>query len=142
LRETDTVARIGGDEFAIVQVSPKGEADVRRLCERIISVIRQPFIIGEREARVGVSIGAVFASKEVAEAMDLRRDSLNERQRCAFEDLALLLALIPDLADWTVDQKRAVIQIVRAKAGRDESLYARRLQKHKRLRDAIIKIGS
>jgi len=47
LRETDTVARIGGDEFAIVQVSPKGEADVRRLCERIISVIRKPFLIGD-----------------------------------------------------------------------------------------------
>ena len=73
VRETDTVARIGGDEFAIVQVSPKGEADVRRLCERIISVIRQPFVIGEREARVGVSIGAVFASKEVAEASELMR---------------------------------------------------------------------
>jgi diguanylate cyclase (GGDEF)-like protein len=73
LRDTDTVARIGGDEFAIVQVSPKGEADVRRLCERIISVIRKPFIIGDREARVGVSIGAVFASKEVAEASELLR---------------------------------------------------------------------
>jgi diguanylate cyclase (GGDEF)-like protein len=73
VRETDTVARIGGDEFAIVQVSPKGEADVRRLCERIISVIRKPFIIGEREARVGVSIGAVFASKEVSEASELLR---------------------------------------------------------------------
>jgi diguanylate cyclase (GGDEF)-like protein len=73
VRETDTVARIGGDEFAIVQVSPKGEADVRRLCERIISVIRQPFLIGDREARVGVSIGAVFANKDVAEASELMR---------------------------------------------------------------------
>ena len=69
LRETDTVARIGGDEFAIVQVSPKGEADVRRLCERIISVIRKPFLIGDREARVGVSIGAVFATKEVVRSL-------------------------------------------------------------------------
>ncbi|MGQ0661800.1 putative bifunctional diguanylate cyclase/phosphodiesterase [Sphingosinicella sp.] len=73
VRETDTVARIGGDEFAIVQVSPKGEADVRRLCERIIGVIRAPFEIGEREARVGVSIGAVFANKEVSEASELMR---------------------------------------------------------------------
>jgi diguanylate cyclase (GGDEF)-like protein len=73
LRETDTVARIGGDEFAIVQVSPKGEADVRRLCERIIAIIRKPFMIGEREARVGVSIGAVFATKDVAEASELLR---------------------------------------------------------------------
>src|SRR5690606_35768169 len=47
-RETDTVARIGGDEFAIVQVGPKGEADVRRLCERIIAVIREPYMISDR----------------------------------------------------------------------------------------------
>ena len=73
VRETDTVARIGGDEFAIVQISPKGEADVRRLCERIINIIRKPFIIGEREARVGVSIGAVFATREVSEASELLR---------------------------------------------------------------------
>jgi diguanylate cyclase (GGDEF)-like protein len=73
VRESDTVARIGGDEFAIVQISPKGEADVRRLCERIINIIRKPFVIGEREARVGVSIGAVFATKEVAEASELLR---------------------------------------------------------------------
>jgi len=73
VRETDTVARIGGDEFAIVQISPKGEADVRRLCERIIEVIRRPFQIGDREARVGVSIGAVFATKDVCEASELLR---------------------------------------------------------------------
>jgi diguanylate cyclase (GGDEF)-like protein len=73
VRETDTVARIGGDEFAIVQISPKGEADVRRLCERIINIIRKPFLIGEREARVGVSIGAVFATREVSEASELLR---------------------------------------------------------------------
>ena len=73
VRETDTVARIGGDEFAIVQISPKGEADVRRLCERIIDIIRKPFVLGDREARVGVSIGAVFATHEVSEASELLR---------------------------------------------------------------------
>ncbi len=73
LRETDTVARIGGDEFAILQVNPKGESDVRRLCERIIQVIGEPFILNDREARVGVSIGAVFSSKEVSEASELFR---------------------------------------------------------------------
>jgi diguanylate cyclase (GGDEF)-like protein len=73
LRDTDTVARIGGDEFAIVQARPKGEADVRRLCERIIETIREPFQLGEREARVGVSIGAVFASEDASSATELLR---------------------------------------------------------------------
>ena len=73
LRDTDTVARIGGDEFAIVQARPKGEADVRRLCERIIETIREPFQLGEREARVGVSIGAVFASEDASNPTELMR---------------------------------------------------------------------
>jgi diguanylate cyclase (GGDEF)-like protein len=75
LRDTDTVARIGGDEFAIVQARPKGEADVRRLCERIIETIREPFQLGEREARVGVSIGAVFASEDASTATELLRQA-------------------------------------------------------------------
>ncbi|HEY0114707.1 MAG TPA: EAL domain-containing protein [Allosphingosinicella sp.] len=73
LRDTDTVARIGGDEFAIVQARPKGEADARRLCDRIIETIREPFMIGGREARVGVSIGAVFANNDIASATELLR---------------------------------------------------------------------
>ena len=95
VRETDTVARIGGDEFAIVQISPKGEADVRRLCERIIAVIRQPFLLGEREARVGVSIGAVFASKDVCEASELLRkaDITMYRAKAAGRDCLRFFAL-------------------------------------------------
>lgn len=73
LREVDTVARIGGDEFAVVLANPRGEADVRRLCERVIGVIHRPFVIGDREVRVGVSIGAVFAHKEMTEASELLR---------------------------------------------------------------------
>jgi len=70
LRDTDTVARIGGDEFAVLQAQPKGEADVRRLCERIIETIRTPFLLSDREARIGVSIGAVFAGEAGHSAAD------------------------------------------------------------------------
>ena len=73
LRETDTVARIGGDEFAIIQSAPKSEADVRRLCARIIEAIGEPFSLRGRVARVGVSVGAVLAGKETADAAELLR---------------------------------------------------------------------
>ncbi|WP_166038136.1 EAL domain-containing protein [Sphingosinicella sp. YJ22] len=73
LRDSDTVARIGGDEFAIIQARPRGEVDVRRLCERIIETVGEPYRLGEREARVGVSIGAVFAGPDMVTATDLLR---------------------------------------------------------------------
>ncbi len=113
LRETDTVARIGGDEFAIVQVSPKGEADVRRLCERIISVIRKPFLIGDREARVGVSIGAVFATREVSEASELLRkaDITMYRAKAAGRDC---FRLFTEAMDADVQRRDQIESTLRA----------------------------
>jgi diguanylate cyclase (GGDEF)-like protein len=73
LRETDTVARIGGDEFAIIQSGPKNESDVRRLGARIIEAVGEPFVLRGREARVGVSVGAVLASKDTCDASELVR---------------------------------------------------------------------
>jgi diguanylate cyclase (GGDEF)-like protein len=73
IRETDTIARIGGDEFAIIQSSIKSEGDVRRLCGRIIESIGEPFYLRGREARVGVSVGAVLVDAAASEASDLIR---------------------------------------------------------------------
>ena len=83
------------------------------------------------------------ASREqVARALGVRVDDWKAAERRAFEDLALVLALIPDLARWTEDEKSAVARIIRAKAGADESVYVRLLQRHSRLREEMIKLGS
>ena len=118
VRETDTVARIGGDEFAIVQVSPKGESDVRRLCERIIGVIREPFMISEREARVGVSIGAVFASKDVAEASELMRkaDITMYRAKAAGRDC---FRIFTEAMDADVQRRDRIEHTLRAELASD-----------------------
>ena len=78
----------------------------------------------------------------VERALGVRAADWREKERRAFADLALVLALIPDLARWGEDEKEAVAGVVRAKAGADESRYLRLLQRHPRLRDAVIKIGS
>src|ERR1044072_7571118 len=113
LRETDTVARIGGDEFAIVQASPKGAAAARRLCERIISVIRKPFVIGDREARVGVSIGAVFATRDVSEASELLRkaDITMYRAKAAGRDC---FRLFTEAIDADVQRRDQIESTLRA----------------------------
>jgi hypothetical protein len=76
-----------------------------------------------------------------ARALGMTRRNLNQRERRAFDDLALVLALISDLPQWSESEKRKVVQIVRAKAGSDESRYARLLQNHAKLRAAIITLG-
>jgi hypothetical protein len=59
-----------------------------------------------------------------------------------FTDLALVLDQVPDLADWSEADKKALMNVVRARMGPDESHYLRALQRHSHLRDAVIKLGS
>jgi diguanylate cyclase (GGDEF)-like protein len=57
VRETDIVARMGGDEFAIVQASIDQPADAAVLARRVIDVVRQPYEIDGQHVVIGASIG-------------------------------------------------------------------------------------
>ncbi len=78
----------------------------------------------------------------VAEALGAaaRRWSADERR--VFADLAPVLDLIPDLSRWPKGERDAVAEVVRAKAGRLESRYLRLMQRHARLREALLHLGS
>jgi hypothetical protein len=80
--------------------------------------------------------------KRVTRALGVRTRDWKPAELTALSDLALVLALIPDLSEWSADEKRDVVRIIHARAGADESRYLRLLQKHSRLRGEIIRIGS
>jgi len=79
---------------------------------------------------------------EVAKGIGIKQPAVGSKHRQAFEDLSLVLALIPDLLEWSDSEKRAVARIIPAKTGPNEARYARLLQAHQKLRAAIIKLGS
>lgn len=82
------------------------------------------------------------AAREQAAALGIRLERWNRDEQRAFSHLALVLALIPDLARWSKAEKRAVSALVRAKAAPEESRYLRLLQGHGRLRAAWLRFGS
>jgi diguanylate cyclase (GGDEF)-like protein len=57
VRASDTVARMGGDEFAIIQQDIKEPSEAVALAERLLDIVGQPFELAGRQARVGVSVG-------------------------------------------------------------------------------------
>ena len=57
VRETDTVARMGGDEFVIVMTDFKSLADVKRCGMQIVERAATPTQIGNREVHITVSVG-------------------------------------------------------------------------------------
>ena len=63
-------------------------------------------------------------------------------ERSAFDDFAFVLALVPELKRWTVEQKQALTQVIRAKVSGKESEYLRLLQQHEALKAVLLVLGS
>ncbi|MEO8057396.1 MAG: EAL domain-containing protein [Burkholderiales bacterium] len=73
VRETDIVARVGGDEFAVVQrgaVQPEGST---RLARRIIDVLTRPFDIEGHVVHIGTSVGLAMAPSDGEDSETLLR---------------------------------------------------------------------
>ena len=61
VRRSDTWARIGGDEFALILPEIQSPADASRIAELLLDALREPFDVDGSELFVGASIGiAVF----------------------------------------------------------------------------------
>ena len=84
--------------------------------------------------------GASIATVSRALGVQPKRWSSLEQQ--AFENCALVLALISDLADWTPAEKRELVKILRAKPSRNEMQYLHLTQRHSRLRRELLRLGS
>ena len=57
VREGDTVARVGGDEFMLIQLGVRDPQQAVVLAERLVSDVAAPFVLGEREVHIGASVG-------------------------------------------------------------------------------------
>ena len=61
VRDTDMVARLGGDKFAIMQAGTSQPTDADSLASRLIEVIGAPYELGGDQVMVKLSIGIALA---------------------------------------------------------------------------------
>jgi diguanylate cyclase (GGDEF)-like protein/PAS domain S-box-containing protein len=60
VRESDTVARLAGDEFTIILEGLRDAADARMLAGKLVETLRQPIELGGRPLEVTASIGVTL----------------------------------------------------------------------------------
>ena len=78
----------------------------------------------------------------MALSLNVNTSSWSPLEKASFENFAVALAPVHDLSSWTREEKDALVQIIRAKAARDEMKFLLLTQTHARLRDALLKMGS
>ncbi len=57
IRESDTLARIGGDEFMLILPETGEVHNATTVASKVIEQLQQPFGLGDDEVRIGASIG-------------------------------------------------------------------------------------
>jgi diguanylate cyclase (GGDEF)-like protein/PAS domain S-box-containing protein len=113
----NTLARPGGDEFAVLAEDLRGPSDAVRVAERIQEKLKVPFNVEGQEIVLTASIGIAFSSVPSAEAQDVLRDAeiamyrakRTGRARCEVFDNAMHTGALKRLQLET-DMRRAVDQ--------------------------------
>ncbi|WP_297186999.1 diguanylate cyclase [uncultured Porticoccus sp.] len=71
VREVDTVARMGGDEFTVILIGTKRRKDAELVAQKIIDALATPFQIAEQTVQISVSIGISFYPRDAASPVAL-----------------------------------------------------------------------
>ena len=75
VRATDTVARMGGDEFTVLLPALHDAREVERIVQSILTEMAREFVIGHERAFVTASIGLTFYPGEARSVDDLLRQA-------------------------------------------------------------------
>ncbi|OGP30873.1 MAG: hypothetical protein A2038_07435 [Deltaproteobacteria bacterium GWA2_57_13] len=75
VRQSDTIARIGGDEFAMILPDIDRPDDARIFAEKILSALEAPFYVAGEELFVTASVGISLFPDDAREAEALLRNA-------------------------------------------------------------------
>ncbi|MCW8890323.1 MAG: EAL domain-containing protein [Sedimenticola sp.] len=75
LRPSDTVARMGGDEFTFLIEDIANPREVSLIANRILETVKEPFILAGYQLQIDASIGICYGDVKYQKAEDILRDA-------------------------------------------------------------------
>ena len=64
IRDTDTAARMGGDEFTVILTDVRDAEQAKKLAEKLLFELRQPFHIKRKIVHITASIGITISPQD------------------------------------------------------------------------------
>ena len=124
VRSTDTIGRMGGDEFAILQCGLAQPADATALALRIIEVVSEPYDIDGHQVVIGTSIGIATGPTDGATPDQLMRNADLALYRAKADGRGTFCFFEPEM-DGLMQARRAMETDLRKAqvAGEFELLY-------------------
>ena len=71
LRESDTVARVGGDEFVVLLKYSNSNEEVEHVIKKIKDAIKAPLTVSKETLHIKISIGYAFYPKDAQSVTEL-----------------------------------------------------------------------
>jgi diguanylate cyclase (GGDEF)-like protein len=75
MRQLDTVARLGGDQFGVILASEQAAGKIAETAEQIRKALKAPFNFGDRDLTLTASIGVTIYDGNPATAPEVLRDA-------------------------------------------------------------------
>ncbi|SEQ14242.1 PAS domain S-box-containing protein/diguanylate cyclase (GGDEF) domain-containing protein [Amphritea atlantica] len=75
VRSSDTISRLGGDEFTIILPQIESSSQVEQVGEKILSVLKQPFMLENQQRYISASIGATLYPQDADNAEQLIKNA-------------------------------------------------------------------
>ena len=81
-----------------------------------------------------------WAERRTTRVLQVDRGNWSVEERNSFKSMAMLVANLEEVENWSASEKRALAAIIRAKGGREEHKFIRKCQKHHEFYDALVRL--
>lgn len=105
LRDSDTAARVGGDEFIILLPNAESLKSTVVVAEKILAKLRLPFYLNEHEAHISASIGVSITQNSDCDEKQLMRHAdaaMYQAKSRGRNNVAFYQGPVDRLNDWII----------------------------------------